>query len=515
MKHILLSCLMTLLPAVANAQPGDVRRGGCLPPDTDGGVAGARAGQQPRHLPSLYTVWDSTRTYRQAVLLVSFADTDFSMENPHETYDNMFNDKGFNMRGGPGCVAEYFREQSAGLFNVQFDVYGPIKVSAKSQPYSDPTESTRNYGRNVFAEATRKAIDSLHVDFTPYDWNGDGEVNQVIYVYAGTTGNQSTKASYGHIWPNTSSFSNIDTDGKHISNYTASAEQWSNGSLCGMGTVIHEFTHSLGLPDIYPTASSAGYSVMDEWDIMDGGNFTNYGWCPCIYTPMEKWLLGWLTFTELTGPASVRGMKPVAEGGEVYRIKHSDNEWLLLENRQQQGWDAGVPGKGLLVYHVNYVPTAWSTNTVNNNKTKRRFELIHADNMDYDGWYDYILTWSVPKNYANTQHMNSYLLSTSPYPWTTDSTDFVNDFLTGSSVPATVMNYPDTDGNTLLDKPITNIRQNVDGTIDFDFCGGGNALKGDVNADGTVDVADISAIISVMAEYTNTIVFITQLSQVE
>ena len=420
-------------------------------------------------LPSLYTRWDSTRIYQQAVILVSFADTDFSLENPQEFYDSLFNSPGYNKRQGPGCVADYFREQSGGLFNVKFDVYGPIKVSSKAQPYSNATEDTFNNGRDVFIEATNKVIDSLHVDFTPYDWNDNGSVNQVIYVYAGFCGNQNAEASYGHIWPNTSSFSTITTNGKRISNYTASAELWANSSSCGIGTILHEFTHSLGLPDIYPTASSSGFSVMDEWDLMDGGNFTNYGWCPPSYTPLEKMLLGWLTPVDLTEPQTIRNMRTLADGGEVYRIVHNDSEWLLLENRQQTGWDMGVPGKGLLIYHVDYNASAWSGNTVNNNKNKRRFELVHADNMDYDTWYDYVFTWAKPKQYAGSYHMNSYFLSTSPYPWATDSTNFVNNALTNNSTPAAVMNDSSLSGKTELSKSITNIVQNADGTINFDF----------------------------------------------
>ena len=446
----------------------DVRRGDCTPDVNVSGAALAR-GVRPLRLPSVYTRWDSTRLYRQAVILVSFEDTDFSLDNPQEVYDSMLNSPGYNKRQGPGCAAEYLREQSGGLFNVKFDVYGPVKVSSKAQPYSNPSESTRNYGREVFIEATNKLIDSLQVDFSPYDWNGNGSVNQVVYVYAGYCGNQNAKASYGHIWPNTSSFTTITTNGKRISDYTASAELWTNNSSCGIGTILHEFTHSLGLPDIYPTVSSAGYSVMDEWDLMDGGNFINYGWCPPSYTPLEKMLLGWLTPVDLTEPQTVENMKPLDEGGVVYRIKHSDSEWLLLENRQQKGWDVCTPGKGLLIYHVHYDRNAWSGNGVNNVKNKRRFELIHADNMDYDNWYDYVTSWVKPMNYVNAEHMNSYLLSTSPYPWTTDSTTFVNDLLTNNSVPAAVMNTANAAGSTMLSKSVTNIVQNGDGTISFDF----------------------------------------------
>lgn len=477
MRNIVLFCIMMLTPSVAWAQSEfgkqyslqGVVRGDCTPDLVADGETATARGSRTLRLPGVSTRWDSTRVYRQAVILVEFTDTDFSLETPRETYDSMLNCPGFNKRQGPGCAAEYFREQSGGLFNVVFDVYGPVKVSSKAQPYSKPTSSTRNYGRDVFIEATNIVIDSLQVDFTPYDWNGNGSVNQVIYVYAGITGNQDSQASYGHVWPNTSTFSPITTNGKKISNYTASAEKWVNGQSCGIGTILHEYTHSLGLPDIYPTTNNAGYSVVDEWDLMDGGNFTNYGWCPPNYTPMEKMLLGWSQPEELTEPQTVRNLKPVSEGGVALRIKHSDSEWLMLENRLQKGWDRGLPGEGLLVYHVNYDNSVWSGNTVNNDENKRRFELIHADNMDYDSWYDYVSSWVKPKNYLNDGHMNSYLLSTSPYPWTTDSTDVFNDSLTNNSVPPAKMNYPNLEGKTMLSKSITNIVKHSDGTISFDF----------------------------------------------
>ncbi|MBR2236513.1 MAG: M6 family metalloprotease domain-containing protein [Prevotella sp.] len=469
MKNFLLICFIAFFPSVMYSQLMDVVRENCTPSLLNTEETPTVSGGRPLRLPSISNQWDSTRVYRQAVILVSYIDTDFSLENPRETYDSMLNCPGFNLRQGPGCAAEYFREQSGGLFNVQFDVFGPIKVNRKAQPYSKPTENTRNYGHEVFIEATEKLIDSLQVDFTPYDWNGNGYVNQVIYVCAGLTGNQNAEACYGHVWPNTSSFTTITTNGKKISNFTASCEKWANGASCGIGTILHEFTHSLGLPDIYPTTDSAGYSVMDEWDLMDGGNFTNYGWCPPSYTPLEKMLLGWLTPVELTEPQTIRNLKTVANGGEVYRIKHSASEWLMLENRQQEGWDLAAPGKGLLIYHVYYDNSVWRGNSVNNNKNARRFELIHADNMDYDKWYDYVSSWAKPKQYANSGRLNSYLLSTSPYPWTTDSTDVVNDSLTNKSVPPAKMNYPNEGGSNMLSKSISNIVQNADGTITFDF----------------------------------------------
>jgi hypothetical protein len=141
-----------------------------------------------------------------------------------------------------------------------------------------------------------------------------------------------------------------------------------------------------------------------------------------------------------------------------------------LENRQFSGWDYGLPGKGLVIYHVYYDAAVWNGNAVNNDPNKRRFELVHADNLDYDAW-----TVIVPSNknpYQRSPRLGNIRLSTSAYPWTTDSTTFVNNELTDTSVPAAKMNYPNFSGSSLLGKPITNIQMDDEGLISFDFMGG-------------------------------------------
>ena len=488
-KSFLLLYLFAFLPFFGFAQDFRIIKGDCTPEPSGTEEALARSSAAIRRLPSINNKWDPTRTYKQLVILIEFNgdSTYFSMEHPREFYDSVFNMKGFNKMDGKGCVADYFRDQSSGQFNLEFDVYGPYRIEQKGQPYDSPTDNIRNYGREAMIAATRQFLtENPEMDYQQYDWNGNNAINQVIYIFAGYSGNQGSQKVYGYLWPNTSSFATIQAPGGlSISNYTCSAEKFSNGRLCGLGTICHEFTHSLGLPDIYPVANEAGYSVCDEWDLMDGGNFTNYGWCPPNFTSLEKWLLGWLSFTELDEPATITDMKSVEDEGEIYRIKHSDSEWLLLENRQQRGWDAGVPGKGLVIFHVYYDASVWRGNTVNNNPDKRRFELVHADGIDYDQWAFLLVERGVTSQSAVYQNpsnrMNSWLLSGSPYPWTNDSASFVNNSLTVTSVPAPRMNYPDVHGDTILNKPITNIQMSEDGLISFDFMGGDktavNAVK--------------------------------------
>ena len=484
--------LLTLLPLSLAAQDEliQIRRGDCMPDLTV--EAGHRLGAKARYLPAINNQWDPNRIYKQLVILFSYSDTDFQGDNPQDRYYRMLNETGYNERAGVGCMAEYYREQSNGLFNLQFDVYGPYKVDSKAQPYSNPTVSTRNYGRNAMKSATQMMIaENPDVDFSQYDWNGDGSIEQVIYVCAGLCGNVGNPSNYGYLWPNTSTFSEITTpDGISISNYSSSCELWGGTSSCGIGTICHEYTHSLGLPDIYPTTTSAGFSAVDEWDLMDGGNFTNMGWCPPNFTPLEKMLLGWLKPVELTEAVSIKDLKPVSEGGVVYQIKHTANEYYLLENRQQKGWDLGVPGKGLVIYHVNYSKARWNANTVNDNRQERGFVLVNADDMDYDAWDQYMIDKELP-TYANKGYLNNRHLSTSPYPWSTDSTSFVNSELTDNSVPSATMINTNSEGETLMSKPITNIQMTADGLISFNFMGGTpEFVLGDVNGDGKVDVSD-------------------------
>ena len=468
--------LLSFLSLASWSQEVQVRRGGCMPDLEADNVAAARA-QAPHKLRTINTNWDPTKVYRQLVILISFSDTDFSMENPQETYNRMFNEQGYNQRQGAGCVADYFRSQSRELFNLQFDVYGPYKVSSKAQPYDSPTVDTRNYGRESLREATQQFLSANpQLDFSPYDWNGDKSIEQVIYVCAGYSGNQSSTKAYGYIWPNTSTFTTLPThDGKTISDYSASAEKWTNNTLCGIGTVCHEFTHSLGLPDIYPTNGWAT-SIVDEWDLMDGGNFTNYGWCPPNYTALEKMLMGWLTFEELTEPSTIIGMKPVSEGGKAYVVKHTDNEYLLLENRQWTGWDAGLPGKGLVAYHVNYIASRWKANSPNNTKDKPYFSLMDPDQMSYQEWVTYLKdekgVTSQNDVYQNASRMNSWIMNGAAYPhvWV-DQT--VIDSLTNTSPSATEMYNTNAAGSLLLSKPINNIKVSDDGLVSFDFMGGG------------------------------------------
>ena len=417
----------------------------------------------PRRVPSIpiEIEWDASRTYRQIVVLFDFKNTDFITTDPKAYYSQMLNEKGFNDGAGPGCVADYILAQSDGLLHIQFDVFGPYKIKYPARNMDE----YHNEGFQERQEATQLFFDANPaMDYSVYDWNGNGQIEQIVYIYAGSGGD--TDGS-GYIWPNTGmNLTGVKTpDGLDIRFFSVSAEtsEKTGYKSRGFGTMLHEYMHCLGLPDVYPVQDvNQIYSVADEWDLMDGGNWTNNGWCPPNLTAVEKMHLGWLMPVELARDTIITGMKPVADGGEAYLIRHSEKEYVILENRQQTGWDYGIPGRGLTIWRVHWDSLRWNYNNVNDGRLY--LQLYFADNLNYQQWKQRV---SDEDTYALAPAMRNRKLSSAAYPWRTDSTSFVNDRLTDDSTPAPTMRTINENGNYMLNKHIKNIQMAEDGIISF------------------------------------------------
>ena len=423
----------------------------------DGSVLTFKRHQEPNPVGDVPAKpWDTNKIYRVPVVLFSFADCDFSRDDPREFYDRVFNERGYNLGVGPGCVADYFRNQSNGLFNIQFDIIGPVKLSTKQKSSS----SDENKGQSQIREAL-KAADEL-VDFSVYVWDGETSVRSVILIYAGYGGNESHDVATGCIWPNTG-YSFATADGVSLGYFSASNELWSNNQFAGIGTICHEYCHTFGLPDLYPIRGNE-YSVVDEWDLMDGGCYSGDGWCPVNLSSLERQLLNWQTPVDLTTSTDITNMLPFDLSGVAYRILNDafSDEYYLLENRQQVGWDFMLPGHGLLVAHVDYNYTAWVGNDVNSVVNHHRYDFFHADGLDFNYYKDLYGT----KNKYNEDGRTIRLQNTA-YPYT-DSEGVVHDALTDTTTPAATLYHARSDGSFFMGKPITQIRE-TDGHISFHF----------------------------------------------
>lgn len=403
------------------------------------------------------------------VILVNFANRSMSMTNANEEFSEMFNEVGYNKYGAVGSVHDYFYDQSYGQFNLSFDVVGPVKVSNNYGYYGSNGMGVAGSDQNVkemIIEACNLANDK--VNYADYDWDGDGEVDQVFVIYAGY--GEASGGPKNTIWPHESHLTEgLILDGVRISTYACSCELTggSGTTLNGIGTACHEFSHCLGLPDLYDTSYSGGFG-MSYWDIMSSGSHcgpNGHGEVPTGYSAYERQFAGWIDYKELNSPCVISDMPSIADEPVAYAI-YNDNhrdEYFLLENRQNFKWfsftDTYENCHGLLVTHVDYNEKAWKANTVNSMSKHQRMTIIPAD-----------------KSYGNTFtsegqtyfSLNKSELQGDLFPGLSNATELTNTSHTATGGRLYNLN---TDESYCMNKPLTKISES-NGLISFYFMGG-------------------------------------------
>ena len=383
------------------------------------------------------------------IIMVEFSDKKFNVKHTKQLVTRMANEEGFtHSYGFKGSIHDYFKDQSNGAFDLTFDVVGPVKLRNKMFYYGrDLGFQSGNDARpgEMVAEACQMIKDS--VNFVDYDWDNDGEVDQVYVMYAGY--GQASGGTSDTIWPHEWQLSSSDyrgtleLDGVKIDTYACSNELDERSRLAGIGTACHEFTHCLGFPDMYDTSGNGAFG-MHSWDLMDYGSYNDKGYTPAGYTGYEKIEAGWLTPVVLRTDTLVERLLPLSENGTAFLVYNDNapNEYYILENRKKTHWDAALPGEGLLILHVDYNAARWRSNTVNTTPDHQRCSIFHADNSDGISLVD---------------------LAGDPFPFKD------NDSLTLTSLPRASVFNANTDGSENMNKSILNIRRNADGDISFRF----------------------------------------------
>ena len=405
----------------------------------------------------------TTGTHKGLVILVQYKDKSFVTKNPQQAFYDFFNAEGYNNAGMSGSVRDYFKAQSYNQLTIDFDVYGPYTLKNDMAYYGKPVKDkdgkVKNHDEHP-TEMVAEAIDAAHnagVDFSKYDWSKDGNVDQVFVVYAGYA--EAQGADENTIWPHEWYLSaggetSRTYNGVKIDKYGCAAELRGNGVdnpgiLDGIGTACHEFSHCLGLPDMYDTSDEGTNYGTGYWDVMCSGSYNNDSCTPAGYTSYERWFSRWLTPVELNSPTSVKDMQPLATKGEAY-ILYNDknkNEYYMLENRQPIDFDKGLYGHGLLILHVDYDAKAWSGNKVNDEQGHERMRVIAADN-EYDS-------------------RSASSIAGDIWPGTSGNT-----MLTNFTTPAASLFNANSDGSKFLNKAIDHITENVEAkTVSFDACG--------------------------------------------
>lgn len=385
---------------------------------------------------------------RCIILLVQFSDKKFSMDDPKAFYNRVANEKGFNEGKFTGSVSDYFSAQSNGQFNIDFDVVGPYTLGTYASYGENVNDANGNrlYDKNAqgMISAACQAAVRDGVDFTPYDWDGDGNVEMVYVLYAGE--GEATGGGASTVWPHKSVLQPAITCGSEkVSTYACSNELSSPTSLAGLGTICHEFSHCLGYPDAYDIKYN-GFYGMGTWDLMCSGSYNNNQFTPAGYTAYEKWVAGWIDPIELKDNASYSHIEPVADGGDAYIFYNPGNkdEYYIIENRQKQGWDKYLAASGIIVNHITYDRQAWDLNIPNTNyapyNTYERITIIPADGSKSD----------------NTE---------SGDPWGNIS---ARSTLSNSTSPADITNTENKDGSKFMNIALTNM-DTTDGLASFTF----------------------------------------------
>ena len=439
------------------------------------------------------------------VILVEFSDVEFSVENPKATFDKYLNGKElFNKETDPemgqnyASVAKYFKDMSFGKFEPEFEVYGPVNLGKPLATYGAGYSSQENMGLLLTDACT--AVDD-EVDFTQYDSNDDGNIDLIYIIYAGFSqsiaGNSTDcihpKSGYLSL---AKSFDGMDVKRYGVNNELngTPADQANGPIINGIGLFCHEFSHCMGLPDLYPKSGSIAEACinqnMDYWSLMDAGEYTANGYRPTAYTAWERERLGWMEIGTLTGPSNVE-LKSLDEGGAAFRIYNdkdeTGHEYYIVENVQNNGWNKNLFGNGLMVTHVDYLSSQFSLGgcKVNNTEGHPRMHVMAADGMFVPEYFlgstieDSYITFLKEHNADLVAKYGGQVFSIEDYkaeaagdlfPGTSNATS-----LTDDSQPMKAWTY---NGET-MGKPITDITNDTEkGIVSFKFMGGGEPVDG-------------------------------------
>jgi len=321
------------------------------------------------------------------VVLMEYSDVKWSIPDPATTMNEMLNGDSYDYMGTPGSLRQYYIDNSNGKFSPTFDIVGPVTLPETSAYYTDNSK----YGKIKEAVTTAARMVDDQVDFSKYDIDGDGNIDNIIFWYAGY--GQADTADPTCIWPhNSSAFgSELVLDGKTFGPYCCFNElnggvhyQNKDGVLAGLGLPIHEFGHVMGFPDLYDPA----YQVMTTpgvWSIFDSGCYCGDSYVPVYLSAYERWVFRWIEFDNIeeTGHYEIGSLHNFGQplrlqvngsSGTVYL-----NEYFVFETRDCQKWDSKLPLGGMLIWHIDYDRSIFTSNRVNSSASRNRCHLISAD----------------------------------------------------------------------------------------------------------------------------------------
>lgn len=299
------------------------------------------------------------------VLLVQFPDLEFRSADRKQDFTEMICAEGYSKDGATGSVKDYFHDQIGGCMDFDFDISDIITVSRSYKYYGADDERTDfdSHPDELTLEACMLA-DPM-IDFSKYDDDGDGEVDNIFVIAAGL--NQAEGADPDYIWPHQWSVQReVTLDGKRLGCYamvtemnvsSRRADGQVSWGMATIGTFCHEFSHIIGLSDLYDTDDEKSEGLSEGlWystALMDGGSYNNVGKTPAGYNAIDLELLGAGRPQKME--AGTWTLESISEGKEYLILENpaDEYEFFLFECRTTKGWDTYIGGSGLAIYHID------------------------------------------------------------------------------------------------------------------------------------------------------------------
>jgi len=334
--------------------------------------------------------------FRGLIILINYTDRKFDdyvpwNYTPIDFYEAMINShdyQGFTLPAGTkvecmGSVRDYYYDNSFQQFDPHFDILGPVDV-----PFACTDAHQFNCDSIFFA-----ALQTLDpdVDFSQYDTDEDGTADMVFFLVAGH-GSDYSANNRDYLWPHMKDFTESPVlDGVNFKLYACSTnmigeenEYYVNfNNVAGIGTICHEFSHCLGLPDFYDAdgVGSGGTNLTHPmtWSVMASGFKNNNGRNPAGYSLFERYALGFAQPVLIEGEGTIT-VPALEKSNTGYRMNTAnEGEYFIIENRQRVKWDKNLAGPGMLIWRVDSTNVeVWENNLVNSNPNHMYYELLRA-----------------------------------------------------------------------------------------------------------------------------------------